>query len=110
MEVINMYKGDFFDCFGIIYDPRQQEKVDHKLIDILFIIVTASFCKIDEVDEIYEWATIDENIKWMKNYISLKNGIPSISTIWRILNMVDPKQFEKCFISWVSKLTVFKKG
>lgn len=107
--MITMYNGEFFECFGIIFDPREQGKVDHDLIDVLFIIVSASFCKIDEVEEIHEWATIEQNIAWMKNYIALRNGIPSVSTIWRILNMVDPKQFEKCFVSWVSKLTVFSK-
>lgn len=102
-----MYEGKFFDNFGVIFDRRQEGKVWHELIDVLFIIVTASFCNIDDVDEIWEWARIKANTIWLKNYVALKNGIPSISTIRRILNTIDPKQFEKCFISWVSGLTVF---
>lgn len=105
-----MYKGKFFDSFGIIFDKRQDGKIWHKLVDVLFIIVAASFCNVDDVDEIWEWARIETNTKWLRNYVALKNGIPSISTIRRILNMIDPKQFEKCFILWVSGLTVFSKN
>ncbi|NLN42338.1 MAG: ISAs1 family transposase [Clostridiales bacterium] len=104
------YKGKFFDTFGIIYDKRQQGKVRHKLIDILFIIVSALFAKIDEVEEIYMWATAEQNKKWLKKYIALENGIPSISTIRRVLNTVNPKQFEKCFISWTRELTIFSEN
>lgn len=32
------YEGSFFDIFGILHDKRQQGKVWHNLIDILFII------------------------------------------------------------------------
>ena len=31
------YDGNFFDYFITIYDPRQDEKVKHKLIDVVFI-------------------------------------------------------------------------
>jgi predicted transposase YbfD/YdcC len=79
------------------------------LIDVLFIIITAGFCKIDDVEEIWEWAKIEENTQWLRKYVALKNGIPSVATIRRILNTIEPKQFEKCFILWVSKLTVFSK-
>jgi hypothetical protein len=31
-----MYKGQFFESFSIIEDIREQGKVRHKLIDIIF--------------------------------------------------------------------------
>jgi len=104
-----LYKGEFFECFGIIYDKRQPEKVKHKLIDVLFIIVAAIFCRMDELEGIYYWAKAKENQNWLNKYVDLKEGIPSISTIRRIMNWIDPKQFEKCFISWVSEMTVFSE-
>lgn len=104
------YKGRFFDSFGMLHDIRQQGKVVHDLIDVLFIIVSAVFAKVDEVEEIYVWAVAEQNKNWLKKYIALKNGIPSISTFRRVLNAVDPKQFEKCFISWTKELTVFSEN
>lgn len=104
-----MYEGEFFECFGVIYDRREQGKVWHKLMDVLFIIVSASFCNIDESVQIFLWCQQEQNYNWLKKYISLENGIPSLSTIRRVLNAIDPKQFEKCFISWVEKMTIYSE-
>ena len=106
----DQYKGQFFDIFGILVDKREEGKVWHKLIDILFIIVTATFCKIDKVEEIYIWASAERNIEWLKRYVELANGVPSVSTFRRALRAIDPKQFEKCFMIWVKELTVFSGG
>lgn len=106
----NKYKGQFFEIFGMLRDNRQEGKVRHELIDVLFIIVSASFCKIDEIGEICIWANAPQNYEWLKKYIVLRNGIPSESTIRRVLNVIEPKQFEKCFISWTKTMTVFTKG
>ena len=81
-----LYKGKFFEFFGIIYDKRQPEKIKHTLIDVLFVIVAAVFCRIDELEEIYYWAMAPDNRNWLSNYVDLKGGIPSISTIRRIMN------------------------
>jgi predicted transposase YbfD/YdcC len=99
--VINMYKGQFFDCFSIIEDIREQGKVRHKLIDIIFIVVSAVICGCNEWKEIMLWSSAESNIAWLKKYIELPNGIPSLSTIGRLFNIISPKQFEKCFIDWM---------
>ncbi len=105
----NKQDSKFFQVFEGIHDNRQQGKVKHKLIDVLFTIVTAILCKMNDLEEIYEWATLEENEKWLKKYISLENGIPSRSTMWRILKAIDPKQFSKCFVNWTKQLTVFSE-
>lgn len=103
------YKGHFFDIFGVLSDIRQEGKVQHKLIDILFIIVSASFCNINNVHDISIWAGVEKNQEWLKNYIELPNGIPSLSTFRRALRVIEPKQFEKLFMLWTKKLTVFSE-
>ena len=104
-----LYRGNFFKCFGIIYDRRQQGKVLHKLIDVLFIIVSACFCNINKASDIYLWCKEEQNYNWLKQYIALGNGIPSLATIRRVLDTIDPKQFEKCFVSWARDITIFSK-
>lgn len=101
------YEGRFFEIFTGMLDNRQQWKIKHKLIDILFIIVTAIMCKMNDLEEIYEWSVIKENEEWLKKYIELENGIPSISTMWRVLNIISPKQFSKYFSEWAKGLTKF---
>jgi predicted transposase YbfD/YdcC len=98
----------FFDYFTIIFDPRQEGKVRHKLIDVLFIAVAATICGCDEWEEIEEWAIAKE--EWLRQYLELPNGIPSWYTIERVLDCIDPKQFEKCFTEWMKEITQFKEG
>ena len=45
------YKGSLFKHFMIIYDCRQDGKVWHKLIDVLFIGVLATLCGFNEWEE-----------------------------------------------------------
>jgi predicted transposase YbfD/YdcC len=103
-----LYKGSFFEHFMIIYDPRQDGKVRHKLIDVLFIAVAASICYCNEWLDIEDWAI--ENEDWLKQYIELPNGIPSWFTIERVFDVIDPKQFELCFVEWMREVTRMKEG
>lgn len=102
------YKGSFFKHFMIIFDPRQDGKVHHKLIDILFIAITATLCGFSEWDDMETWAEHKE--PWLRKYLELPNGIPSYSTIRRVFDFIDPKQFERCFSEWMKEVTELSKG
>jgi hypothetical protein len=43
-----------------------------------------------------DWAV--ERKEWLKKYLELPNGLPSWQTIERVFDVIDPKQFEKCFV------------
>ena len=96
-----MHSNLFFESFSVLEDKREQGKVKHKLIDILFIVVSAVMCGCNEWKEITWWTSSDTNIMWLKKYIELPNGTPSLSTMVRLFNILDPKQFEKCFADWI---------
>jgi predicted transposase YbfD/YdcC len=96
-----MYEGQFFESFSIIEDRREQGKVRHKLIDIIFIVVASVICGCNEWKEMRLWMEMEVNINWLKKYIELPNGMPSLSTIGRLFNIISPKQFETCFVHWM---------
>lgn len=99
-----MYTGKLFDSFSFLQDERQEGKVLHKLIDILFIVISAVICGCNDWKEIHMWASAEMNIVWLKKYIKLENGVPSLSTIGRVFNTLDTKHFEKCFSIWMSSV------
>lgn len=103
-----LYEGNFFNHFMTIYDPRQEEKVKHKLIDVIFIVVTAIICNCNEWLEIEIWAK--EREEWLRKYLELPNGIPSQYTYERVCDFIDPKQFAKRFIGWMQEVTQMSKG
>jgi len=96
-----MYTGQFFESFSILEDKREQGKVKHKLIDIIFIVISAVICGSNEWKDIQLWLSCEVNVTWLKKYIELPNGVPSLSTIGRLFNILSPKQFEKCFVDWM---------
>lgn len=103
--VVNIGKSKFaaiHSFFSIIQNMRQQGKVLHKLIDILFIAVAGFIAGADDWDIVIMFA--EARIEWFKKYLELENGIPSVHTFRRVFRMIDPKQFEKCFILWVKDI------
>lgn len=90
----------FNNCFANINDPRQQAKVKHLLQEILFITVIAVIAGADEITDIEKYANAKAN--WFKTFLKLPNGIPSHDTFNRVLCIIDPVEFEQCFMSWVS--------
>ncbi|SFE58762.1 Predicted transposase YbfD/YdcC associated with H repeats [Paenibacillus algorifonticola] len=96
------YQGTFFEYFSDLQDNRQEGKVYHRLTDILFIVVSGVLCGYYEWDDIYTWAKVPANGEWFEKYITLMNGIPSLSTIKRGFSLIQPQEFLTRFIDWMS--------
>jgi len=98
----------FHSYFSVIHDMRQQGKVLHKLIDVLFIAVAAFIAGADDWEIVILFA--EERKEWLKKYLELPNGIPSVHTFRRVFRLIDPKQFEKCFILWTKEIARRSRG
>lgn len=96
------YKGNFFECFSDLKDTRQEGKVYHQLTDILFIVYSGILCGYDEWKYIHAWANTPATQEWLKKYIALTNGMPSLSTIQRGFALINPKEFSLRFIEWMA--------
>lgn len=82
----------------IIEDPRQQNKIKHKLLDIVVIVLFAKLANADEWENIELFA--NENEEFLKQYIELKNGIPSHDTIQRVMGLIAPKYIQGIYEKW----------
>lgn len=80
-EIFNMY-------FGIIEDKRDQFTIQHRLIDILKLIMIAILCGMDELDKIIDYGKNKK--EFLKREFDIKS-IPSKSTLTRIFVIIDPK-------------------
>jgi predicted transposase YbfD/YdcC len=106
--IIQMINSSFKSYFSILKDLREAGKVLHNLIEILFIAVAAFVAGADDFDEVVIFG--QEREEWLRKYLELPNGIPSVHTFRRIFRMIDSKQFEKCFIYWVKSIARDTKG
>lgn len=79
---------EFIEYLEVIPDIREQHKVLHKLVDIIVIVLFAKLANADDWQEIHHFAVVHEEL--LKQYVELKNGIPSHDTIERNFALIDP--------------------
>lgn len=96
------------ECFGGMRDPRVVGRTAHELTDILFLTLCAVLCGMDDWESIEEWGKERED--WLRQFVEVKNGIPSHDTISRVFAALDSATFQACFIRWMSGLCPSSKG
>ena len=102
METYNEQRvyANFNYYFANFTDSRQEHKVKHLLVEVLYISILATISGAEDIEDIARYARSKKN--WLSTFLVLKNGIPSHDTFNRVLCMIDPIEFEKKFIGWVS--------
>lgn len=94
--------------FASVKDPRIGNAKRHLLSDILVIAICAAICGADTWVEVELWA--NANRKWLRTFLALPNGIPSHDTFGRVFALLDPKQFRRCFLSWIQAVSKLTQG
>ena len=89
----------FINYFADLADPRQEDRCDHKLLDILFIAICAVICGADGFTDMEEFGLAKET--WLRQFLELPNGIPSHDTFGRVLARLNPQAFQQSFLNWV---------
>lgn len=101
--------GTFLEHFVAIEDPRtNNHNRRHELHDVLVITILGTICGADTWIEICDFA--HAKIDWLKTFLKLPNGVPSHDTFGRIFSLINPTTFEKCFIDWISSLSIDLKN
>jgi len=91
----------FSNHFDSFTDQREHHKVKHLLSEILFISILSVIAGAEDMVDIAQYG-ISKKV-WLSTFLKLPGGIPSHDTFNRVLCMIDPKEFEKYFVSWVSQ-------
>jgi hypothetical protein len=94
--------------FGSLRDPRAAHSIDHKLLDILIITICATISGADNFAEIAEYGRAKE--EWLKTFLELANGIPSVDTFERIFARLKPEELQRCFIGWMQAVYKVSEG
>ena len=94
--------------FDQIEDWRMDRKKLHTLTDILVITVCAAICGANGWVAVEKFGKAKE--QWLRQYLSLPNGIPSHDTFGRVFAAMDPNVFREIFIDWVTSITSICRG
>src|SRR5829696_2431429 len=85
--------------FAQIEDPRCDWRVEHKLLDILVIAVCAVIGEAESFEDITLYGRCKRDS--LQRFLELPGGIPSHDTFRRVLMLIDPERFERCFLDWI---------
>jgi predicted transposase YbfD/YdcC len=86
--------------FESLSDPRHTRNRKHRLVDVVVIAVCGLVCGCDGPTAIHRWAA--NRLDWLKQFLTLTNGIPSRDCIRRLLMALQPDAFQKCFRDWIT--------
>ena len=86
------------DVFVSITDPRQANKIEHELVELLVVAVNAVLVGADTFVEIERRA--QERIDWLRRYLRLEHGIPSHDIFGCLFGLINPDEFEAAFRRW----------
>ena len=78
--------------FVEIHDPRA-DNARHYLTDILVIAILGVMCGCDDYPGIVEYA--QDEADWLRSFLRLPHGIPSVSTFRRIFAVLKPSVLQE---------------
>jgi predicted transposase YbfD/YdcC len=97
--------GSYFES---LEDPRHTRNRKHLLVDIVVIAVCGMVCGCDGPTAVHRWAA--ERHDWLRQFLTLPNGIPSRDCIRRLLMALQPEAFQKCFQGWIAQAVRADEG
>lgn len=96
--------------FEKIRDPRQAWKINYNLLEIVVMTICAVISGCEYWEDIVDFSRVKEDWFREKIGLSLTNGIASHDTFQRIFQLINPKELEKSFFSWVKSVARKTKG
>lgn len=95
------------DHFADLTDPRRRE-VMYPLINVITIAICAVICGADDFVAIAKFGRM--KLAWFKRFLDLRAGIPSHDRFNAIFAALNPNEFQKCLLSWITALHEVSEG
>ena len=92
--------GSIGSHFESLSDPRHTRNRKHLLVDIVVISICGILCGASGPTAIHRWAKSKR--EWLAQHLALPNGIPSRDCLRRLLMVLKPEAFQKCFEEWIT--------
>jgi predicted transposase YbfD/YdcC len=87
--------------FASLTDPRRR-KVTYPLINIVTIALCAVIAGADDFVTIAAWGR--QKRAWLARFLEMSSGVPSHDRFNAIFKAINPGEFERCLLSWVTSL------
>ena len=98
----------FLSHFRNLQDPRQQAKVTYPLDEILLLCLLAVLAGAETITDIALFGR--KKLDLLRRFRPFASGTPAHDHLGDILAVLDPEQFQRCFVAWVAALTGTPEG
>ena len=98
----------FLSHFRDLKDPRQQAKVAYPLEEILLLCLLAVLAGAQTITDIALFGR--KKLDLLRRFRPFAHGTPAHDHLGDILAVLDPEQFQRCFVTWVASLTRVAEG
>lgn len=98
------------EYFENLTDVRQAGKIKHNFLEIIVMTICAVIAGCEAWEDIADYCRVKQ--EWFKSTLHMKpkSGVSSHDTLRRVWVMIEPKEFEACFRSWVSSVCEITEG
>src|SRR3954468_7594115 len=86
--------------FESLPDPRHDRNRRHRLVDVIAIAVCGVIVGCEGPTSIALWAKTKR--AWLATFLELPAGIPSRDCLGRVLSLLKPAAFQRCFQEWIA--------
>ena len=94
--------------FEHLTDPRVNRTRRYPLINLIFIGICSVICGNETFTGMEVFGKARR--KWLEKYLDLSEGIPSHDTFGDVFAAIDPEQFQKCLLDWITNLHQVTNG
>jgi len=101
-------ESQLMEHFKDLPDPRQVNKCEHRLLDIVMIAICATIANADSWEDIAAFG--EGKREWLAQWLSLPNGIPSPDTFQRVFAHLDAEAFHQRFREWMEAVFHLTEG
>src|SRR5262252_3484634 len=88
--------------FDALEDPRSAINQKHPLVSVVVIAMMAVLAGAGGPTAIAKWAKL--KAEFLLKALPLPNGIPCKDVFRRVLSLLKPDAFQRCFVSWLASL------
>ena len=100
--------ADFLSHFECLDDPRVDRTKRYPLIEIIFLIISATISGCEGWKSIRDFGLL--KLDWLRNFLPYEHGIPVDDTLARVMRRLDNRQFAKCFTQWMQAIAKVTDG
>jgi predicted transposase YbfD/YdcC len=86
--------------FESLPDPRQDRNRRHRLVDVIVIAVCGVMVGCEGPTAIALWAQTKR--EFLATFLELPGGLPSRDCLRRVLSLLKPEAFQRCFQEWIA--------